>query len=224
MDKPLETHSIPLSDPDSLDTATVKELLDMGLLKPEAVEDMGFDCEDLDWLETTTVEDLRDLGFDLDGSPILSDKELWDMGVDVDGYPPDTPEPDPLDTPEPHTDKKIISDMIVETYNLALQFYGNNETKARKLLELAVYVPIFGSFGYKKMWWNLFQDPETKSLYEAMYEDHGCVNLAHVVPPVSLEGIKKQLDKVIPILELALLEKKSGDWLWMHIRLSSIGD
>jgi len=206
MAKPLET-------PDT----TVKELLDMGWLKPETVEDLGFDCEDLDWLETTTVEQLWDLGFDEQGQP---------LGEDDEGQPihPFLPEPDPLDTPEPHTDKKIISDMIVQTYDLALQFYGNNETKARKLLELAVYVPIFGSFGYKKMWWNLFQDSETKLLYEAMYKDHGCVNLAHVVPPVSLEGIKKQLDKVIPILELALLEKKSGDWLWMHIRLSSIGD
>ena len=74
------------------------------------------------------------------------------------------------------------------------------------------------------MLWDLFQDPETKSLYKAIYENHGFLNLAHVVSPVSLEGIKKQLDKVIPILKLALLEQKSGNWLWMRIGLSSIED
>ena len=112
----------------------------MGWLKPETVEDLGFDCEDLDWLETTTVEQLWDLGFDEQGQPLGEDDEgqpihpLHNPLLDDEGQPihPFLPEPDPLDTPEPHSDKKIISDMMVETYYLALQFYGNDITKAKK--------------------------------------------------------------------------------------------
>ena len=164
--------------------------------------------------KTLTV-DFTEPDSDNDGLPLEQDR--WEDETLEDVEPV-------LEHVEPvKFDNEIISEMLQDAYKLALEFYGN-ETKARKLLELAVYVPIFGSFGYKKMWWNLFQDPETKSLYKAIYENHGFVNLAHVVPPVSLEGIKKQLDKVIPILELALLEKKSGNWLWMHIKLSSIED
>ena len=135
----------------------------------------------------------------------------------------------------------IMATMLEITYDLALQFYydlvpqlyGNEPPevikaikavdkarnpkvvgKARKLLELAVYFPIFGVFGYNKL---VSQDPDIAGLPENWF--YGFV-LA--LSSEDITKLQNQLDKLIPILELALLEKDSEDRLWMRIRHSCL--
>ena len=143
--------------------------------------------------------------------------------------PLETPKPvsdneeEPLEPTGSVSDNKIISEMLQDAYNLALQFYGNYDgetNKARKVLELAVYFPILGFFGYRKLVQNLVQD----SNLLAVFHQYEFLDLVACLSSEDITKLQNQLDKLLPILELALLEKESEDWLWMRIRHSCIED
>ncbi|MCY4235159.1 MAG: hypothetical protein OXE74_02445 [Cyanobacteria bacterium MAG CAR2_bin_4] len=124
------------------------------------------------------------------------------------------PEPDSLETPEPVSDNEIISEMLEDCYKLALLFHGNNKTKATKFLELVIYLPIFGVFGYRKLKQKMKQD---STLFECLSSE-------------DITKLQKQLDKVIPLLERAKIDGQSqtingeycAELLWIHLKYSSI--
>ena len=104
--------------------------------------------------------------------------------------------------------------MLEDCYKLALLFHGNNETKATKFLELVVYLPIFGVFGYRKLKQKMKQD---STLLEYLSSE-------------DITKLQNQLDKVLPFLEMTQLNGDAqfddGEYaeklLWIHIKHSSI--
>jgi len=149
----------------------------------------------------------------------------YELGEDEPPEPVSDNEEEPLEFTGSVSDYKIISEMLQDAYNLGEQFYENDETnKARKLLDLAVYFPILGVFRYKKMVQQICgQDSGLDSVLADCHQ-YWFLDISSCLSSEDITKLQNQLDKLIPILELALLEKDSEDRLWMRIRHSCIED